>query len=264
MKTKTVGVMAFCTLMFSAICYVFTFGGAILCCAPPSPNRGFWGPEKVFYGLLPMCVSAMALAYTIRLWSRAYIRRRNAWLAGCIVAVFAAALDVALFLSYHGRQDDGIKLVWRGDSETFDWGAGEVKLPPGFTYRPEHGIDTFVGHFISPDGKQVVEYDIGYLAGEHGGMGTSEALMKGSRVRTGRAARIDEKGVPILFSKVSFPDSGCANFYLESANEKDSETIEFIARTFRPAGGAPSWLRPLLPEVLRSSCRYRFQLPIGL
>jgi hypothetical protein len=261
MKPKTAGVMVFCAFMFGAVGYVFAFGGLVFCCAPPGAGGRFWGPEKFFYGVLPMCVSAVALAYTARLWARAYIRRRNAWLAGCIIAIFAVAADLALFQSQRDSQDDKIKLIWKADSGAFSWGSGEVKLPAGFVYQPEHGIDTFVGRFTSQDGKQVIEYDIGYLAGEHGGMGRSETLSDGSRVRIGRATRTDDKGGTIFFSKVSFPDSGCANFYLESAKNKDDEAIEFIASSFRPAGQTPSWLRPLLPEVLRSACRYRFQLP---
>ena len=64
--------------------------------------------------------------------------------------------------------------------------------------------------------------------------------------------------------KVSFSDASSANFYLESANERDSAIIQFIARSFRPRGWVPAFLRPLLPEVLRSDCRYRVRLPGGL
>lgn len=261
MKPKTAGVMVFCAFMFGAVCYVSAFGGLVFCCAPLGPAGRFWGPEKFFYGVLPMCVGAVALAHIVRLWARAYIRRRNAWLAGCIIAIFVVAADVALFQAYRDRQDDEIRLIWKADSGAFSWGSGDVKLPAGFIYQPEHSIDTFVGRFTSQNGKQVVEYDIGYLAAEHGGMGRSETLTNGSRVRIGRATLKDDKGGTIFFSKVSFPDSGCANFYVGSANDKDHELIEFIANSFRPAGWTPSWLRPLLPEALRSACRYRFQLP---
>src|SRR5262249_19609239 len=142
---------------------VFAFGGAIFCCSRRGANGVFLAPEKIFYGLLPMFVSAIALGYTIRLWSRVFLRRRNTWLVGCIVAALAAAADLALFLSDRHSQDDRIKLVWNGDSGFFGWGVGEVKLPPGFTHQPAHGIDTFVGSFSSPDGSTGIEYDIGYL-----------------------------------------------------------------------------------------------------
>jgi len=260
---KTILRMVFCAFMFAAACYLLAFAGAVFCCAPDHPGGSFWQPEKFFYGLLPVCASVVTFSFTFRLWVRAYIRRRNAWLVGCVVAILAVALDSTLFLKYRGRHDEGIKLVWKGESGAFGWGSGEVKLPVGFTYKADHGIDTFMGHFTSQDGKLVIWHDIGDLAGEHGGMGQPETLKEGSRVRVGRAVRSDGKGRTTFFSKVSLPDSGCANFYLESPNENDVAAIELIAGSFRPAGWTPSWVRPLLPEVLRSDCRYRLKLPAG-
>jgi len=264
-KPKTIFVMAFCAFMFAVACYLLAFGGAIFCCAPTHSRGSFWQAEKFFYGLLPMCASVSTFAFTFRLWARAYTRRRNAWLVGGVVAVFAVALDFTLFLKFRGRQDQGIKLVWKGESGAFSWGSGEVRLPAGFTYKAYHGIDTAVGQFTSQDGKVVIKHDIGEFAGEdeQGGMGKAETLTEGSRVKLGRVILSDDQGRTTFFSKVSFPDSGCANFYLESPNEKDETAIAFIAKSFRPIGWTPSWVRPLLPEVLRSDCRYRFQLPNG-
>jgi hypothetical protein len=262
MKPRTVFAVALCVVMFSAGFYLLAFGGAVFCCAPIHPGGGFWQMEKFSYGLLPLCASLVALTFTSRFLARTFIRRRNAWLAGCILAGFAMAQDLTLFLKYRGRQDDDIRLTWQSESGTFSWGSGQVRLPAGFTYRADHGIDTFVGHFTSQDGKLVIDHDIGELAGEHGGAGRSETLKEGSRVRLGRA-RSDREGSTTFFSKVSFPDNGCANFYVESPNENDLAVIDFIAKTFRPASPTPSWVRPLLPEVLRSDCRYRLKLPGG-
>jgi hypothetical protein len=202
-KPKTIFVMAFCAFMFAALCYLLAFGGAVFCCAPARPGKGFWQPEKFFYGLLPMFASIVAFAFTFQLWARAFIRQRNAWLVWGVVAIFAVVLDFSLFLKYRGRQDERIKLVWKGESGAFSWGSGEVKLPAGFTYKANHGIDTFVGQFTSQDGNLVIEHDIGELAGEHGGMGKSETLTEGSRVRVGRAIRHDDNGRTTFFSKVS-------------------------------------------------------------
>ena len=90
-----------------------------------------------------------------------------------------------------------------------------------------------------------------------------ETLIEGSRVRFRRVTHDDEKGGKKYFFKVSFPDASCANFYLESTSEKDAAIIEFIARSFRPRRWVPASLRPLLPEVLRSDCRYLVKLPGG-
>jgi hypothetical protein len=122
----------------------------------------------------------------------------------------------------------------------------------------------FMGRFTSEDGRLVIEHDIGQLAAEHGGIGNMETLIEGSRVRLGSVTYDDEKRGKEYFFKVSFPDASCANFYLESANEKDSAIIQFIARSFRPRGWVPSFLRTLLAEILRSDCRYRVRLPGGL
>ena len=124
-------------------------------------------------------------------------------------------------------------------------------------------LDASVGQFTSHEGKLVIEYDIGELEGEHGGMGELETLTEGFRVRSGRVTRrVGEAGTS-FFASASFPDSGCANFYLESPREEDSAAIDVIAKSFRPRGGTPSWALPLLPEVVRSDCRYRFQLPVA-
>ena len=262
-KPNTILMMAFCAFVFTAACYLLGFGVAIFCCAPAQPGGSSWLSEKFYYGLIPICTSLAIFAFTVRLWVRAYIRRRNAWLAACVVAIFAVVLDLALFLKYRGRQDEGIKLVWNSESGAFSWGSGEVRLPAGFTYEAEQGIDTVVGHFTSPDGALVIEHDIGELAGEHGGIGGAETLTEGSRVRVGRTIDHDGKGRTTFFFKVIFPDNGCANFYLESPNERDAAAIEFIARSFRPTGRTPPWVRPLLPEVLRSDCRYRLRLAAG-
>ncbi len=64
--------------------------------------------EKFFYGLLPLCIGVVALTFCSRFLARIFIRRRNAWLAWCILAGLTMALDLTLFLKYRGRQDDGI------------------------------------------------------------------------------------------------------------------------------------------------------------
>jgi|SRR6516164_6464468 hypothetical protein len=256
---------ALCAVALAATFYLLAFGVAVFLGAPPCRlGEGFWRPEKFVYGLLPVLATPAILAITARHWVRQFAQKRNAWLTLCGVAVFAIPLDTIGFLKLRGRQDERVRLDWRKESAVFSWGTGEVKMPAGFTYARETGIDTFVGLFTSEDGRLVIEHDIGELAAEHGGMGNLETLVEGSRVRFGSVTHDDEKSGKEYFFKVSFPDASCANFYLESANEKDSAIIQFIARSFRPRGWLPSFLRPLLPEVLRSDCRYRVRLPGGL
>ncbi|MGC4054127.1 MAG: hypothetical protein QM757_34005 [Paludibaculum sp.] len=213
------------------------------------------------WGLVPLLAGVVAVTQTYRIWTRAFIRRRNAWLAGCLIAQIVIAADLMLYLKFHGRQDEAIDLHWNDEPGVFSWGKGEVRVPVGFTYKTQLGIDTFVGHFTSPNGRLVIQYDIGELAAEHGGMGRSEWLTNGSRVRIGRTVYTDDKGGTQHFFKVSFPDSGCANFSLASTSERDAAVILDIAKSFQPTGTRASWLRPFLPEALRSDCRYRFKIP---
>jgi len=253
----------FCAFLFAVACYLLAFGAAVFCGAPTQAGESFWRPEKFFYGLLPIFASVITFVLMFRLWVRAFTRRRNAWLIGCVVAMFAVVLDFTVFWKYRGRQDERIRVVWKTESSTFSWGSGEIKLPARFTYQRDLGIDTFVGHFTSQDGKLIIEHDIGELAGEHEGMAKSEKLTEGSRVIVGRATYSDDRGRTVFISKVSFPDSGCANFSVRSPSEEDVPVIESIAGSFHPKGWTPSWVLPLLPEVLRSDCRYRFELPAG-
>lgn len=254
-------VVVCCVAVLAATFYVLAFGTAILCCAPSRPGGHYWRTERFVWGLAPLLVGVVVVTLTYRSWARAYVRRRNAWLAGCLITVVVIAADLTFYLKFRGQQDEAISVHWNGESGVFSWAKGEIRVPVGFTHKKESGIDTFVGHFTSPDGKYVVEYDIGELAGEHGGMGRSETLIEGLRIREGRATYTDAKGDTKHYFKVSFPDCGCANFSLDSTSDMGGEIIEGIAKSFRPAGWTPSWLRPLLPEVLRTDCRYRFEIP---
>lgn len=260
-KRKRALVYVCCVAAFAAAFYVLAFGTAILCCAPSRPGGHYWGTERIVWGLVPLMAGAVAVLLTYRSWARAYVPRRNAWLAGCLITQLVIAADLTLNLKFRGRQDEAIDLHWNGESGVFSWGKGEIKVPVGFTYKKELGIDTFVGQFTSPDGKLVIKHDIGELAAEHGGMGGTESLTNGARVRIGRAVDTDDQGGSQHFFIVSFPDSGCANFLLGSTNEGDGAVIEGIAKSFQSTGTRASWLRPLLPEVLRSDCRYRFRIP---
>lgn len=103
-------------------------------------------------------------------------------------------MNTIVFLKLRGRQDERIRLEWQTESAVFSWGTGQVKMPAGFTYACETGIDTFMGRFTSKDGSLVIEHDIGELAAEHGGMGNLETLIEGSRVRFGSLAHAGEKG----------------------------------------------------------------------
>lgn len=147
---------------------------------------------------------------------------------------------------------------WDENTASFDWGAGRVRLPGGYTYRPLNGIDTFIGEFTSAGGELTIRHDIGELAYEHGSLGpVSETLNAGARVQQTRQWVAAESGSNKTFAAVAFPDSGCAIFYASSSNGDAAEAIGFLTRSFQPRGRLPGWTLPLLPEVLRTGCRIR-------
>ena len=258
---KHIALVAFCAVILAVTFWTLALGGVLFCCADQGPGEGLWTSQKFAFRILPICASITLTVYVWRSLARVFLLKRNVWLVGCFLAIAAAIFDLALFVKYRHSVDNSIVVAWEAKSGTFSWGLGTVKVPAGFTYAPDHGMDTLMGHFTSPDGNLVVEHDIGELAGEHGGMGRSETLTEGSRVRLRHSTTPDATGRNHAFVKVSFPDSGCANFYLESPDEDAAATIEFLARTFRPTDWKPAWLRPMLPELLRSDCRYRFRSP---
>lgn len=260
-RSRSVQSAALWAVAIPAGIYMMAFGVAVLLGPPTRIGQGFWRPEKVFYGLLPVIAVPLVLTVTFRRWVGLFARARTARLVFCAVVFISIALDTTLFLRIRRRQDEKIHLDWQKGLVVFSWRIGQVKMPAGFTYQRELGIDTFVGRFNSKDRNLVVEYDIGELAAEHGGMGNLQTLTEGSRVRFGSSTYSDPTGAKKYFFKVSFPDAGCANFSLESTNEKDGAVIEAIASSFRPRGGVPAFVRRLLPEILRSDCRYRVEWP---
>jgi len=259
-RLKPVLSAAQCILATPVLLYLMAFAVAVLLGAPSRPRQSFWTPERLVYGLLMIAATLFLLSLTIRRWRRRFRRGRNAWLALFVVTVAGICIDTVVFLRLRGRGDEKIHLVWRADASVFGWGTGSVSVPAGFRYERLNGMDTFVGLFTSKERNLVIEYDIGELAAEHGGMGDRETLTEGSRVRFGKATDSDESGTKKYYFRASFPDANCANFSMESTSERDGWIVERIASSFRPQSWFPASMRPLLPEILRSDCRYRIRL----
>ena len=185
-------------------------------------------------------------------------------MAALVAGALTVTCGVGLYAQYLRIRsgDADIKLVWAAETGQFDWAKGSIYVPVGFRHTKDHGIDTLTGRLTSSDGRTIIHYDIGYLAGEHGHVGTQEYLVNGARVRLALRLPIIEEAPTRYFSSVSFPDNGCANFYADSADGDDAPSIiERIATSFRPHGAIPSWIRPILPEPLRRDCRYRWRFP---
>jgi hypothetical protein len=131
-------------------------------------------------------------------------------------------------------------VTWDDKAGVFRWRLGEVKLPIGFVYQWDPGSDTFRGHFTSPNGRLIIQHDIGGYAGAYANRRSAysfdERIVEGVRVWTTRRKYPDGKGGQTTLVAVTFPDNGCANFYLQSSNIEDAAPIAVIARSFRPKG----------------------------
>lgn len=129
---------------------------------------------------------------------------------------------------------------WDENTGTFSWWSGEVKLPAGYSYQEHRGVDTFVGHFTGSNKGLTVYYDIGGPAGAYASRNAansfSERIVEGARVWTAKKDWPDGKGGRTVLVAVTFPDSGCANFYLKSPKNEDAAVIDFIAQSFHPNG----------------------------
>ncbi|MGJ5816832.1 hypothetical protein [Paludibaculum fermentans] len=141
---------------------------------------------------------------------------------------------------------------WDAASGKFSWAGGELVVPPGFHYLPDWGTDSFVGHFTSANGRVVISHDIGRDAGMWARRGKEatafhETVVDGARVWVARRDLSFGPVGRVSHFAVTFPDSGCANFYMESSEPEDGKAIELMARSFRPkrqgAGGCAGWAR---------------------
>lgn len=128
-------------------------------------------------------------------------------------------------------------VIWDEKSSVFRWSGGEVRLPGKFTYQRDVG-DTIAGHFTSPDEKLVIHHDIGSYAGAYANRWLAdsfeERIIEGSRVWTARQSY--RRGGRTMWLAVTFPDNGCANFYLTPTTIEDAALLDSIARSFHPRG----------------------------
>jgi hypothetical protein len=145
-------------------------------------------------------------------------------------------------------------VTWNPISGTFAWREGQVKLPVGFTYQVDQGVDTLEGHFTSADGKLIIRHDIGAYAGTWARREKAfffrENVIDDARVWVAkREWPAGKEGIRTTLVVVTFPDSGSANFFLESSKPEEVTAIDFIARSFRPT----SRPAPTSPNAAKSS-----------
>ena len=112
---------------------------------------------------------------------------------------------------------------------------GAVELPSGFTHTYDQGIDSIVGHFTSPDGKLVINHDIGNLAGVYALHTEGAEVLSSTNVTvnglTALIVVIRHSGVKHVI--VSFPEGGPANFFAVIRNDADFEAVTNLSLRYR-------------------------------
>jgi hypothetical protein len=108
--------------------------------------------------------------------------------------------------------------------------SGDVTLPMGFAHERLPGIDSELGRFTSPDGKLIIHYDIGGMAGVYV---KRTAEFTETRIN-GTTMLIRVRGRPRDEVVVSFPTEGPTNFFAEVRDSTDIETVKSIAMSFKP------------------------------
>jgi hypothetical protein len=239
-----------CVLMCCASWGLLILAAAVLF-TRPLLTQYYWQPEKYFWGILPALFASVLFYFAGKTLLSAFKRKLCASLCGVFLLSITAVLALARFLMIrrYFYNDSRLRSEWNWETRIFNWGSGEIKVPDGFTYERRQGLDTHIGRIVSSDQSLDIHYDIGELAHIVSPPNASfHSLTNGSRV-------LLYAGGSSNLPMVSFPDQGCATFYLYSPHPNGKAVIEAIAKSFKPIGWVPSWLLPLLPEILRSDCR---------
>ena len=140
---------------------------------------------------------------------------------------------------------------WDGRSGSFKWRTGEVKLPPGFTYHPDRGADSFVGRFthqteVSSWSTTSALAKLQVRTHRERALEFNERIVEGARVWIAKKDHPLPNGGHTFLVAVTFPDCRCANFFVRSSKPEDAVTIDFIARSFQPSRRSNPDSGPLL------------------
>jgi hypothetical protein len=111
---------------------------------------------------------------------------------------------------------------------------GTVELPSGFTHAQDQGVDSFVGHFTSADGKLVVDYDIGINASVNA-LHPEGPILSSTNVTVNGLTGIivTTQWGDAKYAIVSFPKGGPANFFARIRNDSDFELVKKISLSYR-------------------------------
>lgn len=154
----------------------------------------------------------------------------KSWVLGIIFAVCGCTSAPTL--------PEGVS--WDSASGTFRWAGGEVRVPAGLAYNRIES-DTLEGEFVAKSGRMVIHHDIGSAAGAWAQRLNAEffeeRVVEGARVWVAERKRGGE-GVAEMLAAVTFPDNGCANFFVIAKGPGYRAAMEKVAASFRPRNAA--------------------------
>lgn len=126
---------------------------------------------------------------------------------------------------------------WNKHTSQFVWHRGSVQFPNGFNYSIGSNDDTFEGQFFSRENAVEIFHDIGGYAGAWAQKKDAQVFKErfAGRARIWIAIHYNPNGRGGKNPRIAitFPDSGCANFYAYSDSPQAVATIEFLAASFK-------------------------------
>lgn len=133
---------------------------------------------------------------------------------------------------------------WNPGHGVFQWGRGSVQFPPNFRFETQPSVDVYSGKFTSPDGKLVVHFSAGTMAGAAASPHEKTIDFRQGFIRNFRVWISTSRHSPAspFVYHLSLPDSNCVNFGVASPDATGREFLLRLAATYRPIGPlSPEW-----------------------
>ncbi len=130
-----------------------------------------------------------------------------------------------------------------------------LTLPEGFVHQPRMTKDSRAGTVISQDGSLTMYYDIGMMAGMHMGPHKRSTCVwykeYGPNIAEG-LLEVDRKKQWVLTITNPLDKTAWrypANFWAEISDEKDIQTLEWIALSYKPDQMLPATLKRKFQQI---------------
>lgn len=157
----------------------------------------------------------------------------------------ACCIACAFLVACSGRHppDTPVPLDrWNPQTGMFRWSRGEVTLPRGLRYQGHHDGD-HGATFTSEDWSLNIHCIIRGCPGADAWgpkENLEEKVVEGARVWVSRGDWRSRGGSHKVLGVVTFPDSECASFMVDSTKSEDAAVIDAMVRSFHPRSPADS------------------------